>query len=220
MFKNFSSKFIVKCNNFFKFILFFVILFVFVLCFVSRFFVIFACVLFLLVLILFVAALPGILLLVSAGFDVERARAGLEQTAVNGSRVAAGALYFVILTVFLLWAGARLLPLMPVIVNERRGLGAIARSFALTRGSTLKLVWVILLYAIVVLVAMVAVGSVFGLIARLVLGEDQAPAVAFVAAAASGVLTTGFTVLQMVFEAQFYLAARARLDGDVATASA
>ena len=67
----------------------------------------------------------------------------------------------------------------------------------------------IILYAIVFLVALMAATSIVGLVFRLILGGDQAALVLFVAGIAGAVVTTIFAVLQAVFTAQLYLATRA-----------
>lgn len=157
---------------------------------------------------LLVVALPGIFLLGTSGFDPERARAGLSQENLDLARFGLAFLYFCALGIVLLWFAARLVPLLGVIVNERLGIGAIRRSFVLSRGSTLKLVGVLILYFVVMVVTLLAAVSITGLIARLVVGSDGAAAVAFVVAAATAIVTAAFSVLQAVFSGQFYLAAR------------
>lgn len=111
-----------------------------------------------------------------------------------------------------LWLSARLVPVFGIVVNERRGLGAIRRSVTLTRGATLKLIGVLILYAIVIAVVMLASTSVVGVIARLLLGSTAAATVAFVVATVSAVVSTVASVVQSVFYARFYVAARERDD--------
>ncbi|WBH17183.1 hypothetical protein [Sphingomonas radiodurans] len=159
-------------------------------------------------LVFFAAVMPGILLIGTSGFDVSRAQAGLSQDALNVGRFGLATVYFLVLTVVGLWLAARLVPLMGVVVNERLRLGAIRRSFALSRGSTLKLIGVLILYSIVFLVVLIAAVSIVGLIARLIFGSDAAGAVAFVVALATAAVTAVFSVLQSVYSAQFYVAAR------------
>jgi hypothetical protein len=161
-----------------------------------------------LVLVLFMAALPGVLLLVSSGFDPVRARANLPQEGVNLASAGFASLYFMALLIALFWVTARLVPLLAVIVNERLGLGAIRRSFALTRGSTMKLIGVLILYSIVMLVTLLAVTSIIGVVVRLVVGSEGAATVTFMVALATAAVTAVFSVLQSVFSGQFYLAAR------------
>lgn len=110
------------------------------------------------------------------------------------------------------WISVKLVPLFAVIVNERLGFAAVGRSFRLTRGSALRLLGVIILYAIVVLVALAAATSVVGLIARLLLGSDAPGGVSFAVGVTSAAITAVATVVQSVFYARFYVAARERLD--------
>lgn len=162
----------------------------------------------LIVLLVMASAIPGAVLLYSAGFDVDRARAGLDQVDVDAGTLAAAMLYFLVILAVWIWLAARLVPLMAVIVNERLGLGAIRRSFALTRGSTLKLIGVMILYGIVTGVCLLAATSIVGLIVRLIVGAEGLAVVALAAGVAGAAVTAVFSVLQCVFSGQFYLAAR------------
>ncbi len=118
-----------------------------------------------------------------------------------------------------LWLTARLVPLFPVIVNERLGVAALRRAFALSRGTAGRMIGVIILFGIVLLVVVMAVTLVVGSIAALLLGREAEGAIAFVVALASGAVTAAATVVQTVFYARFYaaaLAARGENGGDVA----
>lgn len=136
----------------------------------------------------------------------------------NGGLLALGSLYSLAALVLGLIVSAKLAPLLAVIVNERRGLGAVARAWQLTRGSTARLVGVILLYAVLLLVAMAAVSSVAGVIARLLLGADADVTVGAIVGIASAVVTALATVVQTVFYAQFYVAAAGGQTGSSGTA--
>ncbi|MFK3888694.1 hypothetical protein [Sphingomonas sp. NPDC079357] len=126
--------------------------------------------------------------------------------AVSG--YAAGAALLVFLAAILgLWLSARIVPLFGIIVNERRGFGALRRSLALTRGSTMKLIGVLILYFIITTVAMLAATSVVGVIARLLLGGDAPGGVVFVVAVVRALISAGATMVQSVFYARFYVAA-------------
>ncbi len=164
------------------------------------------------VLLLTLAALlivmPGVLLIVAAGLDVTRAQLGQAQANLNLGMAAAAGLYFILFFALMFWVTARFVPLLAVIVNERRGLGAIRRSFELTRGSTWKLIGVLILFGIVCLVAVVAATNVAGLITRLIVGPDHPGLVALAVAIATAALTALFGIIQSVFSGQFYLAAR------------
>lgn len=163
-------------------------------------------------LVLLVSMLPGVFLLATSGFDVERARAGLSQDALDVGRAGLALLYFGGIAIVWFWLGARLVPLVAVVVNERRGLGALRRAFDLSRGSALKLIGVLILYVIVLVVVLLAATSVVGLIVRLVAGGEGAAAVAFATTLAAAAVTAVFSVLQSVFSGQFYIAARDRRD--------
>ena len=97
---------------------------------------------------------------------------------------------------------------------EERGIGAIGRSVQLTRGMTLKLIGVVLLFTIAYLVALAAVQSVVGLVARLALGPQNIATALFLAGLAGAVVTAAFTTLLQVFAARLYAVitgARARV---------
>jgi hypothetical protein len=168
-----------------------------------------------LVIVMAVVAAPGVALLWASGYDFAAAQAGRAQGAISLDKIAGAGAYFLVFGVFMLWAGARLALLYPVIVNERLGLGAVARSFRLTHGLTWKIIGVLILYAIVFLVALMAATSITGLVFRLILGGGHIPLVTFIAGVAGAAVTTIFAVLQAVFTAQLYLAARAARDPDV-----
>jgi hypothetical protein len=157
---------------------------------------------------LFVSAMPAILLLGTSGFDVDRARAGLSQDTLDLGRFGLAMLFFLMLAAMWFWIAARLVPLVGVVVNERRGLGALRRSFALSRGSALKLIGVLILYSIVLAVVLMATTSIVGLIVRLLVGPDAPGAVGFGTGVAAAAVTAVSSVVQAVFSGQFYVAAR------------
>lgn len=115
-------------------------------------------------------------------------------------------LYGLTVMVASLWLAARLMLTYAVVLNERRGLGAIRRSIALTRGLTWRLVGVFLLFGIVMLVAMLAVQGVTGAALRLMLGADQALTAVRLAALLGSVVSAGFMTLAYVFVARLYVA--------------
>ncbi|MCC2979269.1 hypothetical protein [Sphingomonas sp. IC4-52] len=159
------------------------------------------------------AALPGLILVATSGFSVAQAQAGGPQDGLNMGVLSIGMVLLLVLVPVMFWATARLVPLGAVIVNERRGIGAIQRSFALTRGMTLKLLGVLILYAIVFVVVLTASTSVVGLIARLLAGSDGAIVVSVTVAAVAALVAGLFSVVQAVFSAQLYAAAREAHDG-------
>lgn len=150
---------------------------------------------------------PGVFAMVASGVTVDAAGRPNADGAAPGLLLVSAALMLAAMLLGL-WVTAKLAPLLPVIVAERRGWGAFARSFALTRGAALRLVGVILLYSIVLGVVLLAATSVVGVVARLLLGEDAAATVGFVVAIASAAVTAVATVVQSVFYAQYYVAAR------------
>lgn len=121
-------------------------------------------------------------------------------------------LYALILLPLALWLAARLAVVLPALVGEQLALGAIPRSWRLTRGTALKIVGVLLLYAIVATVANLAATTAFGAIMVLIAGrgEDGLSLATVLTGIASGAVSTAFTVLGAAFTAKLYLALRAR----------
>lgn len=156
---------------------------------------------------------PGFILLARSGFDFAAAARDQAQPQLSPGAMGAFALYALVYCMVLIWAAARLAVLYPVVVNERRGLRSIARSFELTRGLVWKIVGVLILYGVVFFVALAAATSVSGLIFRIALGADKAVLVAFLAGVVGALVTAIFAVLQTVFTAQLYIAARDVHDG-------
>jgi hypothetical protein len=120
-------------------------------------------------------------------------------------------------TLVLLWIGARLAVLMPVVVAERRGLRSIPRAFALTRGLALKLIGVLLLYFVVLGIVTYAAQTVFGTVFALVLGGEGAVTMAGVLTALAVALVSAvFSVLASLFLAVLYRSIRAAREGALA----
>lgn len=157
----------------------------------------------------FVAMLPPVIALVGSGFDFAAAARGA--TMATNPLPAGAALfvivYFIALAVFVIWAAARLVMLNPVILNERLGLGAFARAFALSRGLSLAVIGVVILFGIVVLVATGAAQAVTGVIVRLAVGASGKGLASFLGDVAGTLVTTACTALSAVFTAQLYVAA-------------
>lgn len=157
--------------------------------------------------VMFLLLLPIPLALQLNGYDLMEIARG---TNVGlGPQIAGGiALYGLVLVALLLWIGARLFVTNPVIVREKRMFSALRQSWKLTRGMTWRIIGVILLFALVSWVSILAANMVFGSIFALVTGG---PAEGITLA---GVLTsivvaavqTGFTVLVPAFTAKLYLA--------------
>ena len=133
------------------------------------------------------------ILAVASGFDFTSAMNGVPPQPSEFAKLGVALLYFFALALFVLWVSARLLPINAVVAHERRGVGAIRRAFELTRGMTLKLIGVLILYAIVAGIAVSAaqfvVGGLFGLLTAGTTGLSPAIiAGAFAVAAVSAAL--------------------------------
>lgn len=119
--------------------------------------------------------------------------------------------YAVILLVALLWITVRLVLVNAVLLAEGGWFGAIGRSLALTRGRTLALVGVALLFGIVSVVATLAAQTVFGAVFALALGGDDPVTIATVLTAVFvALVSTAFSLLSAAFIGKYYVAARAQ----------
>ncbi len=170
-------------------------------------------VVFVLLVIFALLFVPGFVLLAQSGFDFAAVGRDEAQPHLSSGAMGGFALYSIVYVVFLIWAAARLALIYPVLVNERLGLRSIARSFHLMRGLVWKIIGVLILYAIVLLVALGAATSVSGLLFRIALGGDNPALVQFLAGVVGALVTAIFGVLQTVFAAQLYIAAREAHDG-------
>lgn len=155
------------------------------------------------------AVLPIGIAMAAAGFDFRAAARGPGGGA--SGPIAPGAalfvlLYSLVLLVAGLWIGARLAVLSPVILRERRGIGAIGRSFVLTRGLTLKLIGVIVLLAIVWSVAALAAQYVVFVPLRLILGPANQATATWLGGIASAAVSAVFSTMAAVFTARLYAA--------------
>lgn len=168
--------------------------------------------------------IPVLMALIAAGVDfdavIRASNAGATMPVPTGLTASIALfilLYCLALLVVMLWVGVRLSLVNAVIVGEGRMFGAIARSFALTRGHTFVLIGLALLYGIVSFVAVAAAQSVFGFVIGLVLGGEGPVTVATVltAAVVAGV-ATAFALLITSFVAHFYRAVRAHENADAA----
>jgi hypothetical protein len=153
-------------------------------------------------------------ILVASGYDFMAAAAGNPPPPPPGGASLALAIYTLVLVPLLLWISARLVVVTPAVLAERRGLGAIPRSFWLTRGVALKIVGVILLYAVVSFVATAAAQGAFGTIFKLVTssnGVDDGLSLAGVLTSiVVAAVSTAFTVLSAAFSAKLFAALAAR----------
>jgi len=162
-------------------------------------------------LVSFVAAialmLPVSLVLRANGIDMVALAEGRAAN-IGGGVALFVALYFLAAAVLLLWLCARFIVTSPVIVREGRWLGAFSQSWKLTRGVTWRVIGVILLFALVAWVSMLAANTVFGSVFALVAGggEDGVSLAGVLTSIVVAAVQTIFTVLMPVFCAKLYLA--------------
>jgi len=161
------------------------------------------------------ALLPPVLVLASTGVDFAvLAAASAAGQAAALTKVSSGVAVFVIcyglgLAVLLVWFAARSVLLSPVVVAENRGLASFARSFALTRGLTWRIIGLLILFTVVSTVAGLAAKTVFGSVFRLALGGESAFSLSsLLTSTIVGTVAAGFTVLGAVVTAKLYVAAR------------
>ncbi len=153
------------------------------------------------------AMLPPIVALAWSHFDFAAAsRGAATMTPPTAGTAVFVTLYLVVYVLVAIWLVTRLALLNAVIVNERLGIGAIRRSFALTRGLSWRIIGVVLLFAIVLVVATGAAQAVTGVILRLVLGASGKGLATFLADVAGTLVTTAGSALAAVFTAQLYVA--------------
>jgi hypothetical protein len=167
----------------------------------------------LLALVMVLLSLPAVAILGAYGFDFMAAADG-ERASLSAVAAAWIGLYLLVLLPLLLWIGARLSLVIPVVVEERRGLGAIARSFALTRGIAAKIIGMLLLYGIVSLVLTAAVQFAAGTVFAILFGNGEGLGVASVLTLLlTALVEIALAVLLWAFSGKLYLAARERMDG-------
>lgn len=158
-------------------------------------------------LIFFLLFLPFVFILFGSGVDFAALQAGdtSAMPELGGGTALFLALYTLVLIPIMFWLAARLSVVMPVVVWERLGIGAIGRTFRLTKGYALKIVGIFILFLIVFIVASMAVVGVFGAIFALVAGGVQGLTVgAVLLAIISALLTVVFTVIYTVFLTKLY----------------
>lgn len=154
--------------------------------------------------------LPPVFVLIQSGFDFAAAASGSSVQMTPPTAGAAGfvGLYSLAYLLAVVWIGARLVLLNPVILNERLGVGAIRRSMRLTKGLTWRIIGVLILFVIVTLVSTWAAQAVTGILFRLALGANGIATATFLSGIAATIVTTAFTALAAVFSAQLYVAVR------------
>lgn len=166
-----------------------------------------------LVLALVLLSIPIGLALAHSGLSMQAMQAGtaaIDPATVNAAALAFLSFYSIALGIVLLFVGVRLSLANVVVLRERRGLGAIAESWALTRGLTWRLVGVGLLFVIVLAVSASATQFVIGTIFRLLLGADAIATAAFLTSLFVTAVSTVFSVIAVVFVGQLYVAVSER----------
>jgi hypothetical protein len=154
----------------------------------------------------FVLMLPIIVALVAAHVDVTTLNDATQIGNVPSGTAAFAGFYILVLLVVFLLAAARLTVLNPVVLHERLGIGAIKRSWQLTRGLTWRILGVLVLFIVVAAIAGMALQLVVGTIAALAFGRDAVSTVLLVTTVANSVLSAAFTVIALAFTAQLYVA--------------
>lgn len=164
----------------------------------------------LLLLALVLALAPVLGLLAAGGADLAQLAAGMSPTLSPGAGLLI-ALYVLVLLPIIAWLAARLATVSAVVIAERRGIGAIGRSWRSTRGLAARIVGVFVLFGIVALVAVLAAQTVFGSIFRLALGNgDAVNAATVLTALVVALVSTGLSVAICAFIGKLYLAVRDR----------
>lgn len=175
-------------------------------------------------LLMIVMVVAAIALVIPVG--VMLAVAGVDLTSLQGSAMpdipdTVGIwvfLYAILIVILAIWVAARLAVLLPAVVGDRLAIGAIARSWRLTRGVALKIIGVLILYAIVSIVANLAATTAFGAVMFLVAGrgEEGLSLASVLTTVIGGAVSTGFTVLGTAFLAKLYIALLARKEAAAA----
>ncbi|WP_230772165.1 hypothetical protein [Sphingomonas sp. Leaf4] len=155
----------------------------------------------------FILALPGIVLGATSGFDFVAAMNGTTLTPEQYGALGPAILYFALLTLVAIWVFARLLTVNAVVAMERRGLGAIARGFAMTKGMALKLIGLLILYGIITGVAVSAARFVTGAIFAIFTTPGSGIGIGDVAVAvATAAVSAVLALYQAVFIGKLYRA--------------
>ena len=154
------------------------------------------------------ATLPLFGVLWASGVDFRAAAGGADgaQPAIGPGVALVVILYGVALLIAGLWFGARLVLLSPVVLHERRGIGAIGRSMALTRGLTIKLIGATILLLVVWGVAALAARYVVFIPLRLILGTSNLATASWLGGLASAAVGAVFSTLVAVFTGRLYAA--------------
>lgn len=154
-----------------------------------------------------VALLPLPAMLAANGYDLGAIARGTD-VAFSGPMGVAVLVYLLVFAGLSLWIGARLMVWMPVLVREKRSFDALAESWSLTRGMTLRIIGVCMLYALVAWVSVLAAQMVFGVIFELVAGGggDGVTLAGVLTSVVVAAVQTCFAVLVPAFTAKLYVA--------------
>lgn len=159
--------------------------------------------------VLWLLSLPLSLILAANGLSPEAVQAGGSVSLPVGASwgIAAALLLWIGLGI---WLGARVAVLtQPIVASERLGLRTVTRAWRLSRGLTVPIIGVALLYSVVSMVSVLAAQMVFGSVLRLFAGGDGSISVAAVlTSVAAATVATGFMILANAFTAKLYVAAR------------
>jgi len=157
--------------------------------------------------------LPAPLFLAASGYDLTAIARG-EMVAITPAAASFVWIYFLLLMIIFIWVGARLIVTTPVIVREERMFDAIPQSWRLTRGSTWRIIGVLILFALVATVSALAANTVFGSIFALVAGggEGGISLAGVLTSIVTAAVQTAFQVLLPAFTAKLYLALSAQAD--------
>lgn len=160
--------------------------------------------------VMFVVALalvlpvPGVLAF--NGYDM-MAMARLEDVKLSKEMALSLVIYLLVVSILLFWLIARIIVTTPVVVRENRMLSAFGQSWRLTRGMALRIVGVIILFAIVSSVARLAAQTVFGTIFTLVAGRGEGVTLSSVMTSiVVAAVQAAFMVIPPAFIAKLYLA--------------
>jgi hypothetical protein len=155
--------------------------------------------------------LPAPLFLAANGYDLTAIARG-EMVAISPAAAGFIWIYFLVLLIALGWVGARLIVTTPVIVREQRMFSAIPQSWRLTRGSTWRIIGVLILFVVVATVSALAANTVFGSIFALVAGggEGGISLAGVLTSIVTAAVQTAFLVLLPAFTAKLYLALSAQ----------
>jgi hypothetical protein len=154
----------------------------------------------------FILSMMGGIMLLAIPLAVYLVVSGVDLTKQPPQLPPFATFYILGMLVFLVWFGARVFPMLAIIVDQRPStLSAFRTSFALTRGDTARLIGVTLTFGLVVIIASVTTELLAGLV---FIGGAKLIGVPFLghvlAAFAQGLVLGGLSVFGIVFTALYY----------------